>query len=117
MPRQRKVAGACRGDRSALGKGAVMDRPYKRRRSAMGERIRATASCRIVPTRQELADRHAILIALAAWCDSVAGADSPVSEVERHEGQCDVQRALAGLRLTERMDLYQAGLIAPHWFN
>jgi hypothetical protein len=85
--------------------------------TAMSRRIMATAHKRIVPTIEQIAERHAILIALAAWCDRCGQEDGPISQVEFNEGCDDVRAAIAALAFFDRLDLLRSGLMPVAWFN
>jgi len=89
----------------------------ERKRTAWSRRILATAHKRIVPTRDELAERHAILIALAAWCARCGQEDGPISQVDFDEGCADVRDAIAALAFFDRLDLLRSGLMPVAWFN
>ena len=95
--------------------GDTMD--TKQTRTAMSRRIMATAHKRIVPTREQIAERHAILIALAAWCDRCGQEDGPISQVDFDEGCADVRVAIAALAFFDRLDLLRSGLMPVAWFN
>ena len=76
-----------------------------------------TAPKRQVPTREELAERHAILIALAAWCTRCGQEDGPVNREDFDEGCADVRDAIAALAFFDRLDLFRSGLMPVAWFN